>query len=524
MRWLVVAWLVLGLRLAHGLHRPFAKVQGTHRYATPLRSSAASSEVSLGGKIVVSGLNGGGQSTEDEFMLNLLNEQSIWSSVVLATPEESSVAQKRFLTRTARYSGLLNILEFAKVDVSATAGDEQLGAVLANANAWLAFNVTQSMVPRLSQQALAAGVKRFVVTVTLPADKVKETAIPEFDAAVADFAKAGASFTGIRHGAIIEGDENKPYEIYNATIPCLEDTVEQGVLARVTAELLLIPGAANSQCGVSSSSAFAQAYLNILRSSGLTRRQEVTKIFEGGLQKVAQLTVAEYEAEAKRKEVRKAAAEERREQEEKEEALTKARAAQEAMNALPASSSGGIKKVTRIDPDASITPHWDEDQEPTPPTDEEKIVARTDEILKGVWREFETRMYAKSTSKGEFYDTNRATARELAEKELAEAKATELSLLVSFLLLLFLLLPLLFLFLLLFFFFFFFFFSIFFSIFFSFFFFFFFFFFFSFFCLVMSFLSHPNPSQPISTQLNSTQLNYRTKKQQSSKCLTASWT
>jgi len=426
MRWLV-AWLVLGLRLTCGLKQPFAKLHGR---VLLLRNSAVGStvDVTLGGKIVVSGLNGGGQSTEDEFMLNLLNEQSVWSSVVLATPEETSVAQKRFLTRTARYSGLLNILEFAKVDVSA---DEQLGAVLANANAWLAFNVSQNMVPRLSQQALAAGVKRFVVTVALPADKVKETSIPEFDAAVADFAKAGASFTGIRHGAIIEGDENKPYEIYNATIPCLEDTVEQGVLARVTAELLLVPGAANSQCGVSSSSAFAQAYLNILRSSGLTRRQEVTKLFEGGLQKVAQLTVAEYEAEAKRKEARKVAAEERKAQEEKEEALSKARAAQEAMNALPAST--GIKKVTLTDPNASITPHWDEDQEPAAPTDEEKIVARTDEILKNVWREFETRMYAKSTSKGEFYDSNRATARELAEKEVLEAKAKELSETVRFL-------------------------------------------------------------------------------------------
>jgi hypothetical protein len=44
-------------------------------------------------------------------------------------------------------------------------------------------------------------------------------------------------------------------------VPCLEDTVERGVLARVVAELLLIDKSANQQCGVCSSSQFAAAYL-----------------------------------------------------------------------------------------------------------------------------------------------------------------------------------------------------------------------------------------------------------------------
>jgi hypothetical protein len=47
----------------------------------------------------------------------------------------------------------------------------------------------------------------------------------------------------------------------NGTVPCLEDTVERGVLARVVAELLLIDKSVNQQCGVCSSSQFAAAYL-----------------------------------------------------------------------------------------------------------------------------------------------------------------------------------------------------------------------------------------------------------------------
>ena len=57
--------------------------------------------------------------------------------------------------------------------------------------------------------------------------------------------------------------QDNAYEIVNATVPCLEDTVERGVLARVVAELLLIDKSANQQCGVCSSSQFAAAYLGI---------------------------------------------------------------------------------------------------------------------------------------------------------------------------------------------------------------------------------------------------------------------
>ena len=45
---------------------------------------------------------------------------------------------------------------------------------------------------------------------------------------------------------------------------------------------------------------------DVLRSSGLTRQQEVTKMFTGGLQRVARLTVDEYEAQKKKNEEKQA--------------------------------------------------------------------------------------------------------------------------------------------------------------------------------------------------------------------------
>jgi hypothetical protein len=145
-----------------------------------------------------------------------------------------------------------------------------------------------------------------VTTELSPAD-INQTLIPEFDSAMAAFESAGAAFTGIRHGEIIDGSEDHAYEIVNSTLPCIENFVERGVLARVAAELLQIDIAANAQCGLSSAGAFSEAYLNVLRSAGLNRRQEVGKIFSGGLQRVARMTVNEYDARQKKEEEREAA-------------------------------------------------------------------------------------------------------------------------------------------------------------------------------------------------------------------------
>ena len=195
-------------------------------------------------------------------------------------------------------------MDFAEADVLS---EDQLRTALEGATAWIAFDIPLSAISKVSTVALNAGVKRLVVTTTLAPASINQTVIPEFDAAIAAFEAAGAAFTGIRHGEIIDGSEDNPYEIVNSTLPCLENYVERGVLARVTAEVLQIDIAANSQCGLSAAGAFSEAYLNVLRSAGLNRRQEVSKIFSGGLQRVARMTVNEYEARQKREDDRQAA-------------------------------------------------------------------------------------------------------------------------------------------------------------------------------------------------------------------------
>jgi len=62
----------------------------------------------------------------------------------------------------------------------------------------------------------------------------------------------------------------------------------------------------------------------------------------------------------------------------------------------------------------------DEESDDEEETDELRIKIRSQEILKSVWREYDTRMYTKSTSKLEFFDTNKEKALALATKEIQE--------------------------------------------------------------------------------------------------------
>lgn len=220
------------------------------------------------------------------------------------------LAKKRFLTRTARYSGLLDVLEFPTIRESEKS--EQLPALLDGANAWVAFNVPESELAVLTATAINAKLKRVIYTVQLPEHRINDTQVPDLDASAQAFAESGIYFTGIRHGTIVPGNEDNAYEIVNATLPLIDSKVERGVLGRVVTELLRTDSAYGKICGVSSSNAFAGAYLNILRSSGLTRHQEVEKIFSGGIQRVAQLTAREREAETKRQEELVAAEEKRK--------------------------------------------------------------------------------------------------------------------------------------------------------------------------------------------------------------------
>ena len=55
-------------------------------------------------------------------------------------------------------------------------------------------------------------------------------------------------------------------------------------------------------------------------------------------------------------------------------------------------------------------------------TEEQRIVFRTEAILRNVWMEYDARMFTKQTTKMEFFGANQEKARALAIAEIEEEK------------------------------------------------------------------------------------------------------
>lgn len=367
-------------------------------YASLLVTAISSSRVTI---------TGFGKEEDDEFLLTLLNEQNKWDSIFLAATDDETSMKKRFLSRTARYSGLLNVLEFKDIrttttttDGSASIADDaiidshisrsNLTSLVTDSSAWIAFNITPANFKQYLDVGIASKVQRIIFASS-------SSSIDDMNNAIDVCNSAGVAFTGIRHGSIVAGDEDHPYEIVNATTSIADsDVIEKGVLSRVIAELLQINDAKGKHCGVKAGTDFAAAYLNILRSSGLTRTEEVTKMLSGGLQRVEVLTSTAAETEAKKAEEVKKEKELRRIEIERIDA-------EEATSEVNQSI---MKTMEDSDDETRIIQ-----------TDEEKINIRTEEILQSVWRELQTRMYVKSTSKSDFFTNNRQMAFDLALRE-----------------------------------------------------------------------------------------------------------
>lgn len=205
----------------------------------------------------------------------------MWSTVTLAT-DDASEARKRLLTRSSRYSGLLNVLDVSVADIT---NESQLKGLLQDCSAWLAFNVTEDRVAQYTSTAINAGVKRAIFTLELSPEHFNRTEVPALDAANKAFKAAGGAFTGIRYGTVVPGNEDFAYQIVNATEACVADTVRRGVLARVVTEMLRGNATHHAVCGLSSSGRLANEYLSTIRGMGLSRQEEVEKIFQGGVQK-----------------------------------------------------------------------------------------------------------------------------------------------------------------------------------------------------------------------------------------------
>ena len=106
----------------------------------------------------------------DQRVLDVLHAQNLWGAIV-AFSGDMVQNKKRLLSRSARYSGLLDVLRFGELgaDVAASLEDAEV-------QAWLAFDVAPNDVgATLSAAIKAKTVERVVVAATgpVPDDQLK---------------------------------------------------------------------------------------------------------------------------------------------------------------------------------------------------------------------------------------------------------------------------------------------------------------------------------------------------------------
>ena len=141
--------------------------------APPLKGRAASaargargSTVLMAGNCVVT--DGTDSFYSSRTLFQMLHDHAEYERI---TAFSSSIAdaKKMCISRQARYSGLIDALDFAE------GGDAELAAALKGASAWVAVNADVASLPAQLAAAQEAGVARAFVHVSADADSLPDT-------------------------------------------------------------------------------------------------------------------------------------------------------------------------------------------------------------------------------------------------------------------------------------------------------------------------------------------------------------
>lgn len=235
------------------------------------------SEISGNPKVGVSGLFGDAKRT-DQAVLDTLHAQNVWGSIVALAPDVAA-AKKRLTSRSARYSGLLNKLEFSEWAASPTDPAAIAAALEADGiEAWVAFGVAPAEVGACLEAAKRAStVSRVVVAVDGTVDAVMAA---QYEAASSELTWSLVSIPGGVTDDVVAADATLSIDFVDEAEA---QPVARDDACRILAESLAITAGQNRAFSVAYGGANATAYMKSLREAGYTRRGELGKLLAGGL-------------------------------------------------------------------------------------------------------------------------------------------------------------------------------------------------------------------------------------------------
>ena len=261
---------------------------------------AVEARSTIDGALVVTGLVG---ERNDQFLLDLLNHQESafeFETIRLLVPDAGK-AKKQLLSRSARYTGLLDKLECVS---SSSSSDSDTDLVLPTAeqlegvSTWLAVvdhKVTDGPTACATIAALAKATDGLSNVAILVTNAVQletaacQTAVDALNDSSSSSDDDGLSYTVVAVGPTHDGPEGGECYQYEplTEAPALSDTAVFGreEAYRIISELLQL------ECGVNKALAFAEVYnvnatetklIKGLREAGYDRMQEIDHMLREG--------------------------------------------------------------------------------------------------------------------------------------------------------------------------------------------------------------------------------------------------
>ena len=248
----------------------------------------------LAGSVMVSGFVNEKERT-DQYVFDLLNhEDSAFEfKRIVAFVDDEKFAKKRLLSRSARYTGLLDKLDFKE---AATAGALPVAAQLEGINSWLASIVSNNdLVAQVKDVAELAKYAPDLENISVIVTNAAGDAISAEDRAstVEALKETGKEFTLLVIGTLEDRDEGKvPYKFREFASENDEDAtlLEDAVFSREEA-MRMITETLQLDVGANKALTFSEVYetntteaklIKGLREAGYARCQEIDHMLRDG--------------------------------------------------------------------------------------------------------------------------------------------------------------------------------------------------------------------------------------------------
>jgi hypothetical protein len=249
---------------------------------------AVEARSNIDGAVLVSGLVKSKERT-DQLIFDLLNheESAFEFDKIVALVDDAVFARKRLLGRSARYSGLLDKLEFsAASSPGAMPTSEQLDGV----KSWVAYLEEGDMIASIKEIVSIAQQASSVENVAILMVNAVDLDAAACEAAVQSLKDSGKQYTLVAVGKLEEHNEGKiPYEYKD--FGTVEGTLASDAIFSRGEAMRMITECLQLECGVNKALSFSEVYqgnateaklIKGLRAAGYARPQEIDHMIRDG--------------------------------------------------------------------------------------------------------------------------------------------------------------------------------------------------------------------------------------------------